>query len=175
MQADKFLQWDVYHRQRKRKITGMMQPDKIPWDVYRRQRKRKKRKAKMFKHGTEILYVVHRKIGGALKRHEDRFPLNAPLSFDELLNLYYATDGFCEYSGRAFDNTTMGQPSPDRIDSSKGYVEGNVAWVRWGVNKAKQDMPLSAFREVCLDVATARLGSGRAAVWERVRSLDTLS
>ena len=104
-----------------------------------------------------------------------RFLPEVPLSYEEFLNLYYATDGFCEYSGRAFDNTEWGRPSPDRIDSSKGYVEGNVAWVRWGVNKAKQDMPLSAFREVCLDVATARLGSGRAAVWERVRSLDTLS
>ena len=90
-----------------------------------------------FKLGREMIYHVHRKISAALGRHKDRFLPEVPLSYEEFLNLYYATDGFCEYSGRAFDNTKLGRPSPDRIDSSKGYVEGNVAWVRWDVNSAK--------------------------------------
>ena len=60
-----------------------------------------KRKTTRKRGRDSIHYQVHLKSWKALRRHEERFLLEVPLSFEELLNLYYATDGFCEYSGRA--------------------------------------------------------------------------
>ena len=39
-------------------------------------------------------------------------------------------------------------PSPDRIDAGKGYVEDNVRWVLWAVNRAKGEMPHDVFVEI---------------------------
>jgi hypothetical protein len=48
--------------------------------------------------------------------------------------------------------------SLDRIDSSKGYTEGNVQWVHKDVNAFKMDRPEKDFVALCLMVAeTARL------------------
>lgn len=43
--------------------------------------------------------------------------------------------------------------SLDRIDSSKGYVEGNVQWVHKRINIMKNDVPQSEFIEWCRTVA----------------------
>lgn len=39
--------------------------------------------------------------------------------------------------------------SLDRIDSSKGYIEGNVQWVHKDVNKMKQDLNEDRFKQLC--------------------------
>jgi len=39
--------------------------------------------------------------------------------------------------------------SLDRIDSSKGYVSGNIQWVTKNANIAKQKMPQEEFVGVC--------------------------
>jgi len=39
--------------------------------------------------------------------------------------------------------------SLDRIDSSKGYVEGNVQWVTKKVNRMKMDLDEQAFLDLC--------------------------
>lgn len=39
--------------------------------------------------------------------------------------------------------------SLDRIDSSKGYVEGNVQWVHKWINKMKLNLPQEKFFELC--------------------------
>lgn len=48
-----------------------------------------------------------------------------------------------------WDNTGTGQEynsaSLDRIDNSKGYIEGNVQWLSWRANKLKND---STFEEI---------------------------
>ena len=36
--------------------------------------------------------------------------------------------------------------SLDRIDSTKGYIEGNVQWVCWAVNRMKSDTTESEFK-----------------------------
>ena len=43
--------------------------------------------------------------------------------------------------------------SPDRIDSNKGYVIGNVQWVHKDVNKMKWDYPQEYFIETCRKIA----------------------
>lgn len=42
--------------------------------------------------------------------------------------------------------------SLDRIDSSKGYIEGNVQWLHKWVNVSKMDMTDKEFFEMCRDV-----------------------
>lgn len=39
--------------------------------------------------------------------------------------------------------------SLDQIDPEKGYVEGNVQWLAWCVNRAKGDLPTDQFYEMC--------------------------
>jgi hypothetical protein len=39
--------------------------------------------------------------------------------------------------------------SLDQIDASKGYVEGNVQWLAWCVNRAKGDLHMDDFYEMC--------------------------
>jgi len=41
----------------------------------------------------------------------------------------------------------------DRIDSSKGYVEGNIQLITWKANCLKQNVPNDEFIEFCKDVA----------------------
>jgi len=43
--------------------------------------------------------------------------------------------------------------SLDRIDSSKGYIEGNVQWVHKMVNMSKQQYTQEEFINMCIAVA----------------------
>lgn len=43
--------------------------------------------------------------------------------------------------------------SLDRIDSSKGYIEGNVQWVHKDINKLKTDFEQDYFVELCKKVS----------------------
>lgn len=56
---------------------------------------------------------------------------------------------FAEDSRRRNDSTA----SLDRIDSSKGYVEGNVQWVHKVVNLMKNTLSQEEFKDWCRVVA----------------------
>jgi hypothetical protein len=43
--------------------------------------------------------------------------------------------------------------SLDRIDSSKGYIEGNLQWVHKDVNIMKMDLSQVEFIDYCVKVA----------------------
>lgn len=44
--------------------------------------------------------------------------------------------------------------SLDRIDSTKGYIKGNVQWLHKCVNKMKSDLPQDIFIEMCIRIGT---------------------
>lgn len=46
--------------------------------------------------------------------------------------------------------------SLDQKDPSKGYVEGNVQWVAWAVNRAKGDLSMEDFYDMCSAVLSNR-------------------
>ena len=55
----------------------------------------------------------------------------------------------CAYTGLSFDfYETTSTPSIDRIDSSKGYVIGNVAIVRTDINKMKNNYSMDLFKKL---------------------------
>jgi len=39
--------------------------------------------------------------------------------------------------------------SPDRIDNTKGYIEGNIQWVHQDINYLKSDWDSNYFRKMC--------------------------
>lgn len=76
--------------------------------------------------------------------------------------LFQKQQGKCALSGLPIYLPTTGMEyhqnkktaSFDRIDSTKGYIPGNVQWVHRDINKIKTDFPESRFIELCKAVAT---------------------
>jgi hypothetical protein len=62
------------------------------------------------------------------------------------LDLYFATD----YKSHSSGGTNA---SLDRIDSSQGYIEGNVQWVDKDVNKMKMAYDEKYFKELCKKIS----------------------
>lgn len=92
-----------------------------------------------------------------LKKHakQRKFPFS--ITNEELWKLFLKQNRSCALTGRPlyFCNgkdkyeTTA---SLDRIDSSKGYIQGNVQWVHKDINWFKRDYPQSDFLNMCREV-----------------------
>jgi len=68
-----------------------------------------------------------------------------------LFDLWNIQDGRCAYSGMPL-SIEVNHPhvvSLDRIDSSEGYMKGNLQLVSWTVNRMKQDIEEKIFLEMC--------------------------
>lgn len=81
--------------------------------------------------------------------------LEYSVSKEYLWGLYLNQNKKCILTGRelVFGNAIKEQTaSLDRIDSSKGYVEGNVQWVHKNVNYAKRSMSDTDFIKLCEEV-----------------------
>lgn len=96
---------------------------------------------------------LQRIISGAKARNL-KFNLNKKY----LWNLYIKQNKKCALSGISinFENYATKEKataSLDRIDSSKGYVKGNVQWVHKHVNKMKQDFSDAYFIQMCKKIA----------------------
>lgn len=74
------------------------------------------------------------------------------LTIEYLWNLYQKQNKKCALSGEEItlssSNKTWGTASLDRIDSMKGYVEGNVQWVHKDVNFMKSNLTQTRFFEL---------------------------
>lgn len=66
---------------------------------------------------------------------------------EEILN---KQENKCYYTHLPFKSDEFNSPFVDRIDSSKGYIKGNVVICRAGINIMKNDLDLESFKkEVC--------------------------
>ena len=94
------------------------------------------------------------KITRAAKRRDIDFRVTK----EYIWNLYSKQEGRCALSGipikfgRVY-YTHETTASLDRIDSTKGYVEGNVQWVHKDVNKLKRNFVESYFIQLCKTIA----------------------
>lgn len=98
--------------------------------------------------------------------------LEVSITWEYLEQLLQNQDYKCALSGRPItlgrgSNTRgrdyqSGSASVDRIDSRRGYCEGNVQWVDKRVNMAKQRMTDKQFISMCKSVVDFRV----QAVWE---------
>lgn len=55
--------------------------------------------------------------------------------------------------GKSKNRIALQNASLDRIDSSKGYIEGNVQWVHKDVNQMKMDLDQDYFINLCKKIA----------------------
>ncbi len=78
------------------------------------------------------------------------------VSMDYIWSLFLNQERKCALSGQDiwFGSThrCTNTASLDRIDSSKGYIEGNLQWVHKDVNKMKTDFSQEKFIELCKKV-----------------------
>lgn len=68
-----------------------------------------------------------------------------------LYRLYLQQDRKCALTGVTL-TLEKGNPlsfSLDQIEPTKGYIEGNVQWVAWAVNRAKGDLSMRDFYGMC--------------------------
>lgn len=56
-------------------------------------------------------------------------------------------------SGKKYKETNKVTASLDRIDSSKGYIKGNVQWIHKRINIMKNDLPQIDFINYCKIIA----------------------
>jgi hypothetical protein len=87
------------------------------------------------------------------------------ITIEQAWGLFQQQGGRCALTGRSLSlmesrrllQKADGQTaSLDRIDSTKGYVPGNVWWVHKDVNMIKKEYPLDKFLQVCEEVARHR-------------------
>ena len=91
---------------------------------------------------------------GARKRALDR-----TLTFDLTVDWFSQklSAGVCEITGIPFDygHMSLRRPSPDRIDSSLGYLQENTRMILWGLNAAKGHHSDEEFCKFLSDVSAA--------------------
>ena len=77
------------------------------------------------------------------------------ITFEHLADLLIEQDFKCALTGWDIDamEVNVNTASLDRIDSSKGYIEGNVQWVHKMVNMSKQQYTQEEFIDMCTAVA----------------------
>jgi len=69
----------------------------------------------------------------------------------DLKELWERQGGRCTLTGWSLSQAVndLRRGSIDRIDSSKGYIKGNIQFVAWIVNAAKGKFSQSDFVEMC--------------------------
>lgn len=71
-----------------------------------------------------------------------------------ILDIWYKQKGKCKLTGKALIlNHRERTASLDRIDSSKGYIRGNVQWINKNLQFVKGALLDEDFIKICKDVA----------------------
>lgn len=77
-----------------------------------------------------------------------RKPIEFDISIEYLWETFKQQNGKCKYSNLPIDFRSK-TASCDRIDSSLGYIEGNVQWLHKDVNMMKRHYSEKYFFEIC--------------------------
>ncbi len=95
---------------------------------------------------------------GGIKRAAKKRNIPWEIEIDEAWHIFIGQERKCALSGIpiGFDpgNKTA---SLDRIDSSLGYVSGNIQWVHKDVNNMKGVYPQSYFIDICTKISAANV------------------
>lgn len=85
--------------------------------------------------------------------------LDFDISIEYLWELFLEQDRKCALTGweiyfpQSYKENKNKTASPDRIDSSKGYVKGNIQWVHQDINYLKSNTDNNYFIKICQAVA----------------------
>jgi hypothetical protein len=91
---------------------------------------------------------------GAIRDGAKHRNLQFEISIEYIWNLYLKQNRKCALTGIEISlpqkcKDTNQTASLDRIDSSKGYVAGNVQWVHKDINQMKMDLTQDQFINYC--------------------------
>lgn len=101
----------------------------------------------MDSHGWTSPNAISSTYWTALTTAAARRGLRFTLRIEGAYELFRRQEGRCELSGmKIVLNDTA---SLDRIDSAKGYTDGNVQWLHKDINRLKSDWPEDRFIEMC--------------------------
>jgi hypothetical protein len=82
------------------------------------------------------------------------------MSKEDAWDLFQKQKGICALTGwpltlysKSRSASRDADASLDRIDSSLGYIEGNVQWVHKWANQAKNDLTMEEFVNMCRAIA----------------------
>lgn len=115
-----------------------------------------------FKTGEEhVQWTGHGQISGqywsTVRRHALTRKMTLDIGIDRAWSIYLEQGRRCALSGIPISfgegGCSLGTASFDRIDSAKGYVEGNVQWVHKRVNIMKNRFDETEFIDFCRAVA----------------------
>jgi hypothetical protein len=87
---------------------------------------------------------------GRIKRSAEARNIEFNVSIEYLWELWEKQNGCCAITGDPLDS--IRKASLDRIDSSKGYIEGNVQWVTYRANVSKHTMTMDELYSFCKKV-----------------------
>lgn len=166
--GDVFGQWTITNNNLSFKVSGCKAYEVTcscgnksftrAYDIVKQRSKRCKSCAykKISKGYKDISGTLWAKIKYCAKDRNIDFNITPEYAFELLVK----QDGRCklsnleiELSPFSYQNRYNGTASLDRIDSSKGYIEGNVQWVHKDINQMKMDLPEKRFKELCSLVA----------------------
>lgn len=102
-------------------------------------------------------YYFNQHIKRNLSRRSKVSTLEFSITPEYILDLFEKQGRKCAISGTNLDIRTVKSDglilSLDRIDSNKGYIEGNVQWLHKDINMMKQSYSNEYFKEMCYRVA----------------------
>jgi hypothetical protein len=116
----------------------------------------------------DVGWTGYEQISGWFWTHIKRGAVDRPTPVEFDITIEYAWNKFIEQGGKCaltglplvfekrFHDAKNRTASLDRIDSSKGYIEGNIQWVHKDINKMKWNYPEEKFIEFCKLVAEYR-------------------
>lgn len=100
---------------------------------------------------------------GTIRANANRLSLEFTITKDYVWELFVKQDKKCALTGIPLEfniskrtDKTEQTASLDRIDSSKGYIPGNVWWVHKDVNRMKNAYDLEYFYDICERVVANR-------------------
>ena len=77
------------------------------------------------------------------------------ITMEYMYELWKQQKGKCRYTNQELfiEKEHPATLSIDKVCPEKGYVEGNVQWVAWAVNRAKGDLEEEVFLRMCAAIA----------------------
>lgn len=127
------------------------------WKKYQGPNKQPTKAEKYGKENLVIISALNARINQAKQRSKKRKNSLAQIidiDIDYLWELYQTQKGKCYLTGYPLE-IKMNTPytiSLDRIDSSKPYIKGNVMLCCFAANRAKGDLPINEFIQLCESV-----------------------
>ena len=96
---------------------------------------------------------LHKSYNSCRERHKEKYE-GELITLECFKAIYRAQDGICVETGVPFDLQSKDlMPSPDRIDNDAGYVDGNIRFVTWRINRMRNNMSTARFQSTCMEVA----------------------